>query len=138
MKNIRVWFVTIIGLIAMSGSLYFSLVRHFPVCDLCWYQRICMYPIGVLSLIGGLKKDSKWWHYIILLSTVGLLFSSYHVFLEIQNDLQSKSIYCPFGATCLVKYINWFGFITIPKLSFTAFLLINGLIGWEWLAKRTK
>ncbi|NCQ82981.1 disulfide bond formation protein B [bacterium] len=34
-------------------------------CELCWYARILMYPIVLLSLVGILKKKSDYIWYII-------------------------------------------------------------------------
>ena len=37
-------FISIVSLVATLGSLYFSEIRGFEPCTLCWYQRILMYP----------------------------------------------------------------------------------------------
>ena len=36
---------------SMLGSLYFSEVAHYAPCKLCWYQRVCMYSIAIISLV---------------------------------------------------------------------------------------
>ncbi|MDA1515628.1 disulfide bond formation protein B, partial [Bacillus cereus group sp. TH40LC] len=40
-----------ISLIATCGSLYFSEILGFTPCNLCWYQRIFMYPLIFLIII---------------------------------------------------------------------------------------
>ena len=37
------------SVIAMFGSLYFSEIRQYEPCELCWYQRIVMYPVCHLT-----------------------------------------------------------------------------------------
>ena len=36
------------SVIAMFGSLYFSEIRQYEPCELCWYQRIVMYPFVII------------------------------------------------------------------------------------------
>src|SRR5690348_8318165 len=63
---------------ATLGSLYFSEIAKFPPCVLCWYQRICMYPLVVILGVALLKRD-KWVHwYVLPLATVGWLIGLYH------------------------------------------------------------
>ena len=38
-----------VAVVATAGSLYLSEVAHFVPCKLCWYQRIAMYPLPVIS-----------------------------------------------------------------------------------------
>ena len=40
----------VVAAIATGGSLFFSQVAGFVPCELCWFQRICMYPLSILTL----------------------------------------------------------------------------------------
>lgn len=122
-KNARyiAWIQT---LVAMLGSLYFSEIKHYTPCVLCWYQRILMYPLVAIIAVGILRKDKNLPYYVLPLSGFGLLISGYHVLL--QNGILPEAVApCSIGASCLVKYTGYFGFITIPVMSFAAFLLIT-------------
>lgn len=111
------------SIVATFGSLYFSEIKHFEPCDLCWYQRIFMYPMTILLGIAYVKKD---WHmslYAIVLSGIGGIISIYHYSLQKLNFAGDAPLFC--GRTpCTAQYIDWFGFITIPLLALTAFIII--------------
>lgn len=115
----------IIALIAMLGSLYFSEVLHYEPCRLCWFQRITMYPITAITLVGIIKQDEYLPNYVLPLSLIGICISIFHIL--IQNGIIVQSSGCT-TVLCSIKYINWFGFISIPVLAGTAFLLINILM----------
>lgn len=113
------------SLIATLGSLYFSEILKYPPCTLCWYQRIAMYPIVVLLLVSILTKDKTVYRYVLPLSITGTLISFYHNLLY-YNIIKDSIIPCASGVSCTTKYIEYFGFITIPLLAFVAFLVITG------------
>lgn len=109
---------------AMLGSLYFSEVKAYIPCDLCWYQRILMYPLTLILAVGISVRD-KWLPRIVLpLSVIGMGVSSYHYLLE-KTDLFAKDTFCRAGVSCVTVWINWFGFVTIPFLALTAFTIIT-------------
>ncbi|MCF6136319.1 disulfide oxidoreductase [Pseudalkalibacillus berkeleyi] len=114
----------IIALIAVLGSLYFSEIAGFVPCQLCWYQRILMYPLAVIIGIGLYLDDPKLSWYVLPFSVIGVFVSSYH-YLYQKTDWFSEIGSCTKGVSCSGEYINWLGFITIPLLSFTAFMLIT-------------
>jgi disulfide bond formation protein DsbB len=120
-----VWFIWFVSLAALVGSLYFSEVRNLPPCLLCWYQRILMYPLVILIPIGLLKKDKFLPLYVLGLALPGAVVALYHTLL--QYDVIPHSLGpCLAGVSCTTQQILWLGFITIPLLSFVAFLLIIG------------
>lgn len=114
------WFIAII---ATFGSLFFSEVMEFVPCTLCWYQRILMYPLSLLLIIGVLIEDCKVYFYTIPMTVIGLIFAGYHNLLQF-GIIPEKMAPCVENVLCSTKYINWFGFISIPVLSFFAFFLI--------------
>lgn len=113
----------LIALIATLGSLFFSEVMHFIPCSLCWYQRIFMYPLVLIFLVNLLYPDDSVYKYALPIALSGFLVSIYHNLLMFKIIPESLSP-CVQGVPCSVDYLNWFGFITIPLLSFTAYLAI--------------
>ncbi len=109
---------------ATLGSLFYSEIMHYNPCVLCWYQRILMYPLVILIAVGILRKDAKLDLYVLPLSIIGMLISFYHVLLQ-KGFLPESVAPCAIGASCTVKYVGYFGFITIPVMSFAAFSLIT-------------
>jgi disulfide bond formation protein DsbB len=118
------YFAWIVAIIATLGSLYFSEIRLFQPCVLCWYQRIAMYPLAVILGIAAFSNDMKVTKYVLPLSIVGGLISLYHYLLEKVPGFATVKP-CSQGVPCDVEWINWFGFMTIPFLALTAFILIT-------------
>lgn len=113
-----------ISIVATLGSLYFSEIRNFTPCILCWYQRIFMYPLIIIIAVGILRKDKKIYQYVLPMSIIGAIIAFYHVLL--QRGIIPESIApCANVAPCVTKFAGYFGFITIPVMSFTAFLIIT-------------
>ena len=106
---------------SIIGSLFFSQVANFPPCFLCWVERGLMYP-QILLFGWYLYKPYKPLLDVALgMTIVGLLVSGYHVLLE--NGAAAK-IPCQAIvsiASCETKYINLFGYLTIPVMSLTVF-----------------
>ncbi|MBI1864116.1 disulfide bond formation protein B [Candidatus Woesebacteria bacterium] len=113
----------IFAIVSVLGSLYFSEIAHFPPCILCWYQRIFMYPLAILIPVGILKKDKNLPYYVLPLTIIGGLIAIYHNLLY-WNIIPEAYTPCAAGISCTTRFIEWFGFVTIPFLSFCSFLVI--------------
>ncbi len=112
--------------IAMAGSLFFSEVMNLPPCVLCWYQRIAMYPIGILTAIGIIRGDRKLYISVLALAIPGFIISIYHNLLYWKIIPESIAP-CTLGISCTTKFFEWFGFITIPFMGLVAFAVITVL-----------
>lgn len=123
MKAHSLYFAWLQALIAMLGSLFFSEVMELAPCVLCWYQRIAMYPLVVILGVGLLREDKQVWQYALPLSLIGWIIALYHNLLY-YNIIPKAIIPCSTGISCTTKYIQWFGFVTIPLLALTAFSVI--------------
>ena len=118
-----VFFAFLVSLIATFGSLFFSEIMNFIPCSLCWYQRIFIYPLVFIFLINLLFPDDKMFKYAFPLVIIGWSISVYHNLLMLKIIPEELSP-CIQGVPCSVDYLNWFGFITIPLLSFLAYTTI--------------
>ncbi|MBF0400125.1 MAG: disulfide bond formation protein B [Magnetococcales bacterium] len=58
---------------ATLGSLFFSEVMGVPVCILCWYQRIALYPLTFILAVGLFPYDPKVVRYTGVLTGMGWL-----------------------------------------------------------------
>lgn len=120
---LRLYAAWLVATLATLGSLYFSEVRHFVPCPLCWFQRVCMYPLALLLGIAAYRADFGIRAYALPLAGVGFLIALSHV-------AEEKFGFAPLGqcsvggVSCTTEWINSFGFVTIPVLSLTAFSLI--------------
>jgi disulfide bond formation protein DsbB len=111
------------SLTATLGSLYFSEILGYIPCDLCWYQRIFMYPLVILFGVAMIRKETTILHYAAPLAFFGSLFSTYH-YLSQKVEFFQQVIPSYGRVPCTGEYINWLGFVTIPFLALVAFLVI--------------
>ena len=118
-----VFLAFIVSLHTIFGSLFYSEIMNFIPCSLCWYQRIFMYPLVFIFLINLLFPDDKIFKYSFPLVFIGWIISIYHNLLMFKIIPENLSP-CVQGIPCSVDYLNWFGFITIPLLSFFAYTII--------------
>ena len=114
----------VVSLVAMFGSLYFSEIKGYIPCELCWYQRIFMYPLTLILGIGTFQNDSSVKKFVLPLALVGGSISLMH-YLEQKIPSFGGIKPCVSGVPCSAQYINWFGFITIPFLALVAFVMIT-------------
>jgi disulfide bond formation protein DsbB len=122
-NQIYLYTAWIVAVIATLGSLYFSEISGFIPCELCWYQRILMYPLVFLLGIATFLYDLAVRKYVLTLAVVGWFISLYHYMVQkVPGFAEIKP--CVSGVPCSAQYINWLGFITIPFLAFTAFTII--------------
>ena len=111
-----------VALGAMLGSIFYSEIAHFPPCNLCWYQRIFMFPVAIILGMGWRWRDRGVFFYSIPLSVIGALFALYHHFIQLGI---MPSIFCSASAvSCVQRFVFERGFVTIPLMSLTAFLLV--------------
>ncbi|MDA2654391.1 disulfide bond formation protein B [Bacillus cereus] len=107
---------------AMLISLIFSEWMKLPPCNLCCYQRMAMYPLVLILGIGMYRKDPSVSVYAFPFACIGLMLSVYQI--TIQAFPNSEIQICSVGVSCTKDYLNLFGFISIPMLSFVGFLVI--------------
>lgn len=121
-----------IAIISTVVSLYMSEVLHWPPCVLCWYQRICMYPLAAILAVGVVYKDRMIARYVLPLSLVGLAIALFHSLLQ-WKILPDSVAPCVSGISCTTLFTNWFGFVTIPFMSLLAFGAISLLmLAYAW------
>jgi len=121
-------FAGALAVLAMAGSLWYSEGAHFPPCDLCWYQRIAMYPLAVLLPVAAWRRDPGIRPYGILLASLGLAVSAWHVFVELYPDRGTGG--CDPSNPCSIRWVEGLGFWTIPRMAGVCFVLIVVLL---WL-----
>lgn len=117
------------------GSLYLSESAKFTPCELCWYQRICMYPLTVLlgvAWVRGRDLSVRW--YVWPLTAVGLGISVYHYLVERFPDTVSSS--CSSEVPCSFVWVWKFHFLSIPAMAGTGFLTIATLLAVAAASRR--
>jgi disulfide bond formation protein DsbB len=114
----------VVAAAATAGSLYFSEVAGFVPCELCWYQRILMYPLFPLLAVAALRRDRRAALYALLLAVAGIGIAAYHYQIE---WFPEGAPVCTIGVPCSVIWFRLYGFVSIPFLSLVAFVAIAAL-----------
>jgi disulfide bond formation protein DsbB len=111
------------AMVATLGSVFFGEVMQLPSCTLCWYQRICLFPLTVILAVGIVLRDTRLTHYALPLVLAGLALAAYHnlIYYGIVSEELSP---CTHGVPCSTRQIEWMGFVTIPLMAFFGFLSI--------------
>jgi hypothetical protein len=110
-----------IAAVATGGSLYLSEVAGYLPCTLCWYQRIAMYPLVVVVGVAALRRDATAWRTVVPLSVVGAAVAIWHLIVERNPSLGDA---CDASAPCTIRWVEEFGFLTLPGMALTAFVAI--------------
>jgi disulfide bond formation protein DsbB len=119
-----IMFAFIVSLAATGGSLFLSEVMGYMPCQLCWFQRIFMYPLVLLLGRAAMRDDRAIAGYALPLSIIGGLIAAYH-YAEQKVPGLAEIAPCKAGIPCHTDYLDWFGVITIPLLALIAFILIT-------------
>lgn len=114
----------VVALAATGGSLFFGEVMGLPPCTLCWYQRICMYPLALVLPAGILLRDPRVVWYALPLAGIGLGIAVHHNLLYYHVIPESLAP-CQEGVSCTTRQIEWLGFVTIPLMALGAFAAIT-------------
>ena len=116
------WIICMITTGAMVGSLYFSEKVGFAPCKLCWYQRIAMYSIAIISFAAALRNDKNIARYTIVLAPLGLIVSTYHYLLEWFPTLETNV--CSLDVPCTAVWFRELGFVTLCFMAGCAFITV--------------
>jgi len=122
-----VWLAFLVATTATLGSLYFSEIADFVPCRLCWFQRIAMYPLAPILLVGALRRDPGVRWYVAPIAVIGAIIAGYHTLIEWRPELDTGTCELT-GPSCTVFWFREFGFITLATMALVGFLTILTLL----------
>ena len=127
LRGSTLWLAGLVAIASTLGSLYLSEIANLVPCKFCWWQRIAMYPLAILLPMAAYRKDARARLYAATFATVGAAIAAWHRF--IQEFPQFDSGACSaIGPSCSSPLINMFGFVTIPYMALSGFVLILALL----------
>jgi disulfide bond formation protein DsbB len=134
LSGYELWLAFVVAAVATAGSLFFSEVANFVPCELCWFQRIFIYPLSIVTLLAAIRHEFRIVPYLLPLPVIGAGISAYHILVE--NGVVEQTASCSASAPsgCATKWIEEFGYLTIPTLALTASVLLIIALG---LARRS-
>lgn len=111
--------------VAVLGSLFFSEIAQYEPCKFCWIQRILMYPLVVVFGLALIKKTRDAHLYGLVLSVVGMFVAAYHYLMQVDLITPTTCSAVGYASSCADSFTLTFGYITIPLMALTAFVLIT-------------
>ena len=117
----------IVATVTTLGSLYYSEHAGFVPCELCWYQRIVMYPLVIVLGVAWLRRDRLVWMTALVFVVIGAPLSLYHWLVErVPSFAESSS--CSVTVPCTAPWFEKLGFVTLAWMAMSSFLLIGTLM----------
>src|SRR4051795_5648836 len=125
----ELWGAFVVAAVATGGSLFYSQIGGAIPCEFCWFQRVLMYPLSILTLLIAVRGDNRAARYLLPLPIVGAGTSIYHMLIE-RGVIEEHQGCLVTGGGCSTNWIikHSFGYLTIPTLALTAFLLLIGFL----------
>ncbi|OGN63313.1 MAG: hypothetical protein A3E80_02250 [Chlamydiae bacterium RIFCSPHIGHO2_12_FULL_49_9] len=117
-------------LIALGGfllSVYIGEIVQVEPCNLCWYQRMALFPLVFLLGMGIYRGDRRVAVYAMPLAWIGAFFALYQT-LGIQIPSLGYGPFCSANLDCKEPVFTFFGFLTFPMLSAIGFISISALL----------
>jgi disulfide bond formation protein DsbB len=98
---------------------------------LCWMQRIFMFPLCIILLVGLFPFDPQVVRYALPLAAIGAAVAFYHLLLQV-GVIPESAAPCRQGVSCSDAQVAIFGFVSIPMLSLLVFGSVTSLL---WLLR---
>ncbi|MCD9625372.1 disulfide oxidoreductase [Rhabdothermincola salaria] len=121
------WLAWIVATVTTLGSLYYSKVENYLPCELCWYQRIAIYPFAVILAIAAVRRDAAVRVYAVPVLVIGAVISAYHTWIQAYPPA-SDTAFCTADAPCTARYVWEFGFVSLPFMALSASLVMIALL----------
>ena len=125
----------LIAVIATAGALFIGEVMLMVPCQLCWYQRIAMFPLALILGMACFSEDRRGAVYALPLALAGTAIAAYHTLL-VAGVIPKSWIPCGAGVSCADQKLEILNGVQIPWLSLIAFAAI-GLLLIQFLRKTT-
>lgn len=130
------WAAVAVASAMVAGSLYLSEVAGFIPCELCWYQRICAYPLVVVGVVGLVRRDRGAWTYAVPLAVVGLVIAGYHHLIQAFPNLSEGT--CAPTAPCTDRHVWLWGFMSVPAMAAAGFAAVLAAALFASTARRLR
>ncbi len=126
----------VVAVVTTAGSLYYSEHAGFVPCELCWYQRIVMYPLVIVLGVAWLRRDQKVWITALPFVVIGAPLSLYHWLVE-RVPAFAESSSCSITVPCTAPWFEKLGFVTLAWMAMSSFLFIGVLMVCAAVAGRS-
>lgn len=125
MKRYALYVAWLNSMLGFLLSLFLSEILRWPICALCWYQRVCLYPLTIILGIACFRNDNRIGLYTLPLSMIGVIFAVYQYLEQMIPGFSPINVCGQHGPSCSDIEAIWLGFITLPLISAIGFFLIS-------------
>lgn len=117
----------IIALAATLGALFVGEVMGQTPCNLCWHQRVFMFPLAIILAVATFREDAGIWRYALPIAAVGGLIAAFHT--AVYTGIIPEGIKpCVQGPSCASADMTILGGVPLPVLSLVSFTAIAILL----------
>lgn len=116
-----------VAVAATAAALFLGEVMGMVPCQLCWFQRVFMFPLALLLGIAAFRGDCQGAVYGIALAVAGAAVAAYHTAL-VAGWVPQWWIPCGAGPSCTDQSLAILGGIQLPWLSLGSFVAIGLLL----------
>jgi disulfide bond formation protein DsbB len=117
----------LVALAATAAALFIGEVVGMVPCQLCWYQRIFMFPLALILGMACFSEDRRGAVYALPLALGGGAMAGYHTLL-VAGFVPKAWLPCSAGVSCADQRLEILNGIPIPWLSLIAFAAISLLL----------
>lgn len=116
--------VFLLSLLSVAATLWMQYGAGLEPCVLCWWQRVFMYPLPVITAIALVKQIdfADIADYVLGLSTLGAGVALYQHLLQMLP--QGALIPCSANDECAIRSVFEFGYITLPWMALSVFAVL--------------
>lgn len=116
-----------VALLATLGALFVGEVMGQAPCELCWYQRIAMFPLAWILGVAAFRGTGGCNWYALPPAVAGAGIAAFHslIYFEILPETIHR---CGAGSSCTDDAMVLFGVAPLPLLSLAAFVIIIALL----------
>lgn len=117
----------LLAVLATASALFLGEVMGMAPCQLCWFQRIFMFPLAIVLGIAAFGADRRGAVYGLALAVPGTAVAAYHTAL-LAGWVPQSWIPCGAGPSCSDQSLAIAGGIQLPWLSLGTFVAIGLLL----------
>lgn len=110
--------IAIVFIGSAVGSFVYEYGYGYAPCLLCWYQRIAIFGVAILSCTAKVQKSALLQKQLFLFIGAGSAIAIFHNIIDIFPS-SGVDVCGAGGVSCLIRYVYEFGYITIPMMSLT-------------------
>lgn len=92
-----------------------------------------MYPLAVVLLVGAIRREAAARFYAMPLAAIGFLISAWHYLVQLYPSLEGGA--CDPTNPCSARYVETFGFVSIPFMAGVGFIVIVILLALDRMGR---